>query len=178
MSLNQIIDQFPSNPLVVDKTLNLKAEQIRVHGDVTAGSFNGGTIPSISTTVVPYTVVCYDTITERPVTGTGVTGNITFVKIGSVVTASIPGFNVTAYSGGAASQFLRIKFDTPLPASLVPSLTATAPYTSQTGGVTQTTPGKASLNSSANIGLNSDYFLGSFTVSCGVVNSFQMVYTS
>lgn len=180
MSLNQIIDQDPLASLVVDNTLNLKARKLRVFGDVSASSFsiNGNAIPFQTVYSIPFTVVSYDTTVERPVTGVGTTGVVTFVKTGRSVVASIPAFGVSAYSGGAASQFLRIKFNSALPAGLVPFIDANAPFQSISGGVDETTPGVASLSGSLFIELISNYFASGFTVSCGVQEPFQMSYIS
>lgn len=178
MSLNQIIDQDRLASLVVDNTLNLKARNLRVFGDVTASSFtvSGNSIPVQSTVSVPFTVVCYDGVTERSVTGNGVAGTLDFVKTGKLVTVLIPDFRVTAYSGGAAAQLLRIKFTSPLPASVAPSYPNSIPVTVESGSTTLSTSGLAFLIGTDHILLTSNAISGTFTVNCGVVRPSTLVY--
>jgi len=178
MSLNQIIDQDPLSSLVVDNTLNLKARKLRVFGNVEAGSFSvsGGGVPAQSTVSVPFTVVCYDGTTERAVTGIGVSGNLEFVKTGKLVTVLIPDFQITAFSGGAASQLLRIKYTSPLPVSVQPSYPNSIPVTVESGTTTLSTPGLAFILGSSHILLTSNSISGTFTVNCGVVRPSTLVY--
>lgn len=178
MSLNQIIDKAPLAPLVCDKTLNLKAEQIRVIGDVTAATFNGGAVPQQSVTVVPFTIVASDG-TERPVVGTGTTGNLTFIKVGRMVTVSLPPFDVSAFTGGGATQALRYKFTSPLPASLVPSHDCNVAFQAQSGTVVSASACRAELSATLpHVQLHSDYGSTGFTVHCGVERTFWISYTT
>lgn len=176
MSLNQIIDQDPLVSLVVDNTLNLKARQLRVFGDVTAGSFNGGAVPSQTSYSIPFDIVGYDA-GEHGVTGSGVTGNMLFIKTGRVVSAFLPEFIVSSFLSGGASQDLRIKFLSTLPAALIPQQSSSIPVRVESGGVTLTSFGIAHLTALGDhIEINSDAALGKFTVSCGVTRHACITY--
>lgn len=176
MSLNQIIDQTPLSSLVVDNTLNLKARNLRVFGDVTAGSFNNGAIPSQTSYTIPYTVIGYDA-GEHAVTGSGVIGSMLFIKTGRVVSAFLPEFIVSSFVTGGASQELRIKFDSVLPTAIIPQQSESTAVRVSSGGSTLTSFGIAHLVALGDrIEVNSDAALGKFTVSCGITRHASITY--
>lgn len=177
MSLNQIIDINPAGPLVVDETLNLKAHQLRAHGDISAATFNGSPLNPIaySTTVVPFTVVGYDG-SEHAVTGIDTTGSMTFFKIGKMVFVTVPAFQVSTFVTGGAAQLLRIKFNSALPASLVPFDLHEVCVAVENGGTASATPGAASLAGSDHITVTSNAAAATFTVNCGVERPSVLAY--
>lgn len=179
MSLNQIIDLTPSSSLVVDQTLNLKAHQIRAYGDISAATFNGAALNPIpySTTQVPFTIIGYDG-TERAVTGSGITGTLTFYKIGKVVSVTVPDFQVTAFNAGGTNQFLRYKYNSPLPASLVPAIATSAAVSIESNSTIAQFPGSMLINGNDHIALQSDMASGQFIVSCGLTRPVTLVYST
>lgn len=177
MSLNQIIDQDRLSSLVVDNTLNLKARNLRVFGDVTAGTFNGVPLLAQTSTSIPYEVFGHDGVSDHGVTGVGVIGNMTFVKIGRVVQAILPEFTVSSFLSGGANQSLRIKFNSVLPASLIPAAGSSIAVRVESAGANLTTFGIAHLSTTGDfIEINSNASTGTFTVSCGLSRRATITY--
>ena len=120
MSLNQIIDQSPASALsalVVDKTLNLKAEQIKVKTNVIANTVFAGRIaldPSSSYIYeMPITIKLWDGA-DQNVVFNGVAPTIArFRRVGDVTSVGIANFTIN--SASVAAGKIRIIFGTVLP---------------------------------------------------------------
>lgn len=224
MSLNQIIDKNRSAPLVCDSTLNLKAENIRVEGDVSAATFNGSsfipvppggavnnvlvkTISSAawtdtldiqkinfsgspageyldyySTFSLPYSAKSWDGVVYRNA-NPPVLGFIEFTRIGNVVTAFLPRFEILAFSGGGATQQIWLLLDTPLPAELRPvapfvNLTIVESGSADVLGFAAYTPAPpGGLSAGAGFYLSSAASPTGCTVSCGLPYNVYMQYS-
>lgn len=119
MSLNQIIDQSPASALselVVDKTLNLKAEQIKVKTNVIADAVAANTIvlnpasPYIAS--IPVTVQLWDGAAYRALVfdpSAPAPTIVRFRRIGDVVSCSFNGFKALS-SAVTGSGKIRILF--------------------------------------------------------------------
>lgn len=166
MSLNQIIDKDPLAPLVVDETLKLKAESLRVASYVSAESF---ILPSASADVLllPYTIVYWDGSAERAVTMSAgsATGNLRIQKIARLATIQMPTFEVASAAVAGTGGQLRVKFTTALPAKFHPiGGNLSAPLCGRNNGATTSSPMLFVLNTSNQyFSIYSNYAFGNIT---------------
>lgn len=145
MSLNQIIDPSPASvlsALVVDKTLNLKAEQIKVKTKVIADTIFANRIAlnpgSPYAGDVPITIKLWDGADRNVVLAGPAPVSARFSRVGDITSVSIPNFTIN--SADVATGKIRIYFNIPLIGRFRPVSTFCAPIQGKNNGTSTTTP--------------------------------------
>ncbi len=170
-ALNDVLVQGASVPEWTDR-LVVERIAFQASGDV-AGNY----LRYYGDVSVAFVIVSVDGSTERVVTvGSGLSGNINFVKVGRVVTAHFPPFSVTSFAAGAATQFLRYRYVSNLPAELIPTSIKVDSAQVQDTGTTDAAPGSLEMSSNLHTSIFKDFDFGVFTPICGLPNGAIITY--
>lgn len=177
MSLNQIIDHDPTGNLVVDPTLILKAESIRLQNGISFAP--AGT----SYRSPAYVVTLFSSGSERLTVGTGRIGQLHLFKVGKQVTLRVPKFTINSAAVDGTGVFY-VNITPALPADWLPIDGAVSAVQCQSNAATLTTACALSYESNILLKLSADFtnldfttgITGTSTLAAGPITDMYMTW--